>query len=71
MTATLVWSGTSSLAQWASVWVPLSSVLVKLETPRTATKICAARTGPVSRSTITGTVVAGVIDKQFVATEMT
>src|SRR5205814_9137452 len=29
---------------------------VKLEAPRTATKICAGRTWPVSRSTITGTV---------------
>jgi len=29
---------------------------VKLEAPMTATKICAARTWPVSRSTITGTV---------------
>ena len=29
---------------------------VKLEAPMTATKICAVRTWPVSRSTITGTV---------------
>ena len=46
----------SAPIQSPSAWVQLASAWVKLEAPRTATKICAGRVLPVSRSTITGTV---------------
>ena len=69
MTAVFVLSGTSncgtppiawSARTWASIQsgsacVQLACAKVKLEAPSTATKICAMRISPVSRSTTTGT----------------
>jgi hypothetical protein len=56
--------GTPSIAASARTWasiqsgsacVQLACAKVKLEAPSTATKICAMRISPVSRSTTTGT----------------
>ena len=69
MTAVFVLSGTIncgtppmavSARTWASiqsgnVCVQLACANVKLDAPSTATKICAIRTSPVSRSMTTGT----------------
>src|SRR5258705_3296590 len=81
MTAVLVLSGTSKCGTppitsrariWASIQsgsacVQLACAKVKLDAPSTATKICALRISPVSRSMMTGTPIAGVIDEQPLA----